>query len=316
MAVLTRALGMLDQALAAKRQGRRLGVYDPSEPALHRSGDLSHGAARSDPDHRRFRDIVRGKIKQNLKKYISQRRADRPQGQGPRLHPPAADRHPALPLRRQAAGRRRAGRTGRSGDAGRQGRARSGGRGQGGDRTPASTRSRSSCRSTSWPRSWARSWSCRASSPRAKSASSPRRTATSASAAPAPSRCATSSAPSARRCGGRSRPAPTTRSNPIIVPVREDRRYRSWKTSPLPQSNAVIIYMMDVSGSMGDEQKEIVRIEVLLDRHLAALAVQGPRDALHHPRRRGARGRPRHLLPHARVGRHDDLERVQAVRAR
>ena len=30
---------------------------------------------------------------------------------------------------------------------------------------------------------------------------------------------------------------------------------------PLPETNAVIIYMMDVSGSMGDEQKEIVRIE-------------------------------------------------------
>ena len=29
MAVLTRALGMLDQGLAARRQGRRLGVYDP-----------------------------------------------------------------------------------------------------------------------------------------------------------------------------------------------------------------------------------------------------------------------------------------------
>jgi hypothetical protein len=28
MAVLTRALGILDQALAAKREGRRLGVYD------------------------------------------------------------------------------------------------------------------------------------------------------------------------------------------------------------------------------------------------------------------------------------------------
>jgi uncharacterized sporulation protein YeaH/YhbH (DUF444 family) len=28
-----------------------------------------------------------------------------------------------------------------------------------------------------------------------------------------------------------------------------------------PQSNAVIIYMMDVSGSMGDEQKELVRLE-------------------------------------------------------
>jgi uncharacterized protein len=49
--------------------------------------------------------------------------------------------------------------------------------------------------------------------------------------------------------------------NPIIVPIREDKRYRSWKTVPLPQSNALIIYMMDVSGSMGDEQKEIVRIE-------------------------------------------------------
>jgi hypothetical protein len=29
MAVLTRALGMLEQAVAAKRQGRRLGLYDP-----------------------------------------------------------------------------------------------------------------------------------------------------------------------------------------------------------------------------------------------------------------------------------------------
>jgi hypothetical protein len=50
-------------------------------------------------------------------------------------------------------------------------------------------------------------------------------------------------------------------ARPIIVPIRADKRYRSWRTEPLPQSNAVIIYMMDVSGSMGDEQKEIVRIE-------------------------------------------------------
>ncbi len=49
--------------------------------------------------------------------------------------------------------------------------------------------------------------------------------------------------------------------NPVVVPIRDDRRYRSWRSEPLPQSNAVIIYMMDVSGSMGDEQKEIVRIE-------------------------------------------------------
>ena len=48
---------------------------------------------------------------------------------------------------------------------------------------------------------------------------------------------------------------------PIVVPTRADRRYRSWKEIVEPQANAVIIYMMDVSGSMGDEQKEIVRIE-------------------------------------------------------
>ena len=49
--------------------------------------------------------------------------------------------------------------------------------------------------------------------------------------------------------------------NPVIVPIRDDMRYRSWSETPVPQSNAVILYMMDVSGSMGDEQKEIVRIE-------------------------------------------------------
>jgi len=49
--------------------------------------------------------------------------------------------------------------------------------------------------------------------------------------------------------------------NPRIVPIREDRLYRSWTETEEPQANAAVIYMMDVSGSMGDEQKEIVRIE-------------------------------------------------------
>jgi uncharacterized sporulation protein YeaH/YhbH (DUF444 family) len=49
--------------------------------------------------------------------------------------------------------------------------------------------------------------------------------------------------------------------DPIIVPIRRDMRYRSWTEVKKPQSNAVIIYMMDVSGSMGDEQKELVRLE-------------------------------------------------------
>src|SRR5436305_258140 len=49
--------------------------------------------------------------------------------------------------------------------------------------------------------------------------------------------------------------------DPRIIPVREDKRYRSWKEVPQPHAVAAIVYMMDVSGSMTDEQKEIVRIE-------------------------------------------------------
>ncbi len=49
--------------------------------------------------------------------------------------------------------------------------------------------------------------------------------------------------------------------NPVIVPTRDDERFRSWKSVPEPQANAAIVYMMDVSGSMTDDQKEIVRIE-------------------------------------------------------
>ena len=48
---------------------------------------------------------------------------------------------------------------------------------------------------------------------------------------------------------------------PVIIPSREDMRYKSWKEDREPVANAVILYMMDVSGSMGDEQKEIVRME-------------------------------------------------------
>ncbi len=50
-------------------------------------------------------------------------------------------------------------------------------------------------------------------------------------------------------------------TRPVIIPTRDDMRYKSWKTEEEPVANAVILYMMDVSGSMGDEQKEIVRIE-------------------------------------------------------
>jgi uncharacterized protein len=49
--------------------------------------------------------------------------------------------------------------------------------------------------------------------------------------------------------------------DPVIIPIRRDFRYRTFKTVTQPQTKAVVIYMMDVSGSMGEEQKEIVRLE-------------------------------------------------------
>jgi uncharacterized protein len=48
---------------------------------------------------------------------------------------------------------------------------------------------------------------------------------------------------------------------PMIVPIRDDLRFRALQTRQVPQASAAVIYMMDVSGSMGREQKEIVRIE-------------------------------------------------------
>ncbi len=48
---------------------------------------------------------------------------------------------------------------------------------------------------------------------------------------------------------------------PLVVPQREDKRFRAWSSAEEPAASAVIVYMMDVSGSMGDEQKELVRIE-------------------------------------------------------
>lgn len=49
--------------------------------------------------------------------------------------------------------------------------------------------------------------------------------------------------------------------DPVIIPIRRDYQYRAIKKAPQPHTKAVVIYMMDVSGSMGDEQKEIVRLE-------------------------------------------------------
>ncbi len=50
-------------------------------------------------------------------------------------------------------------------------------------------------------------------------------------------------------------------NNPRVIPIKKDYRYRSADTKVEMENSAVVIYMMDVSGSMGEEQKEIVRTE-------------------------------------------------------
>lgn len=69
------------------------------------------------------------------------------------------------------------------------------------------------------------------------------------------------------------------RERPAIIPIRDDKRYRSWKEYPRPDDNAVIIYMMDVSGSMSDRKKELVRltafwIDTWLQAHYKNLATR------------------------------------------
>jgi len=50
-------------------------------------------------------------------------------------------------------------------------------------------------------------------------------------------------------------------NNPLIVPIQEDKRYRTFKLKLNPFSQAVIFLMMDISGSIGENEKEIVRLE-------------------------------------------------------
>ena len=47
----------------------------------------------------------------------------------------------------------------------------------------------------------------------------------------------------------------------VVVPIKDDKRYRTFVPETEPRSAAVLIYMMDVSGSMGQQQKDIVRAQ-------------------------------------------------------
>ena len=48
--------------------------------------------------------------------------------------------------------------------------------------------------------------------------------------------------------------------DPILTPIRQDFRYRALTPDPKPQANALIIFLRDYSGSMGEEETAMTRI--------------------------------------------------------
>lgn len=46
--------------------------------------------------------------------------------------------------------------------------------------------------------------------------------------------------------------------NPKLIPIQEDKSFRSTKPIPTPQNNAMLAFMRDISGSVSDEEREII----------------------------------------------------------
>ena len=186
-------------------------------------------ALRIDPDHRRFRDIVRGKIKQDLRKYISQGELIGRKGKDMVSIPLPQIDIAALPVRQQGPGRRRAG-PGRRGRQPRQGRSQRRRAGQGRRSGRASTRWRSSCRWRSWPRSWARSCSCPRIEPKGKQRIIAQKDKYVGIRRAGPESLRHFKRTFRQALRRQIMTGTYDPERPIIVPVREDRRYRSWKT--------------------------------------------------------------------------------------
>ena len=217
------------------------------------------------------------------------RRDDRQEGQGPGLDPAAADRHPAVPLRQQGAGGVGQG----DGDAGQAARRAPQGerRGQGRRSAAASTSSRSSSRWRSWPRSSARSWRCRASSPRARRTSSPRKDKYTGIRQAGPESLRHFKRTYKQALKRQIASTPTTRTTRWSS--------RSARTSSIARWNRVRSptverrhHLHDGRLGLDDRRAEGDRPHRgVLDRHLAQEPVRGRRDPLHHPRRGGPGGR-------------------------
>ena len=233
-------------------------------------------ALRIDLDHRRFREIVRGKIKQNLRKYISQGEMIGQKGKDMVSIP-----LPQIDIPHFRFGNKEQGGVGQGegdvGDSLGKGEPNAGGAGKAGDqagRAPARGRA---VAGGAGRRSWARSCSCRASSPRASERIVAQKDKYVGIRTTGPESLRHFRAPSGRRCAGRSRRAPTTRRT-----RSSSRCARTSATARGARAAAAVErghHLHDGRLGLDGRRAEGDRPHrVLLDRHLAALAVPGHRE--------------------------------------
>ena len=214
---------------------------------------------RIDSDQRRFRDIVRGRIKRNLKKYITQGELIGKQGDDLVSIPV-----PAIDIPRFKYGQRQNGGVGQGdgeqGDQIGQGEGEGSGQGEAGD-SPGEHALEVDVQLDELAQILGEELELPNIEPKGKERYESVKTKYSGIRNQGPD-----SLRHVRRTFKRALQRQISSGlydpkKPIIIPMRDDWVYRSWKEEVRPHHNAVIIYMMDVSGSMGEEQKEIVRIE-------------------------------------------------------
>ena len=178
-------------------------------------------------DQPRFKQIVRGKIRENLRKYVTHGEMIGRKGSDLVSIPV-----PQLDVPHFRFGKNGSGGVGQGdgevGHADRPRRRRRDGAGQAGERPGRPhPRSRALARRTG-RRSSARSWSCRASSPRARPTSSRRRTSTPASARPGPRSLRHFKRTYMQALKRQIASSTYDPDDPRVIPIREDKQYRSW----------------------------------------------------------------------------------------
>ncbi len=249
-------------------------------------------AMKIDRDPSRFQQIVRGKIRENLRKYVTHGEMIGRKGRDLVSIPVPQLDVPHFRYGKNGSGGVGPGRWRRRHSPSASGGERGDGSGPAGS-DPGGAHPGSRCLARrAGRRSWATNWNFRGSSPKAKQRSRRRKPSYNSIRRTGPESLRhfkrTYMQALKRQISANSvRP-----DEPRVVPIRDDKRYRSWDTSRrIPQANAAMIYMMDVSGSMTDEQKEIVRTDAFWIDTWLCKPIQRRRDALHHSRRRGERSR-------------------------